>query len=96
LAAVIEQTVRQLLLRPGRSCDPPPAAPIKPISSARQRRKVFSGSKGDRSDTKETDVKSDVMKSESNVYICLANDFTDLDQVVMLTRQSLMNQSPIS
>ena len=96
LAAVIEQTVRQLLLGPERSCDPPPAVPIKPISSARQRRKVSSNSKADRSinsDTKETD---DIMKSESNVYNCTANDYTDLDQIVTVIRQSLMNHSPIS
>lgn len=39
---VIEQTVRQLLFGPGRSCDP--HIPTKPISSARQRRRVLSGS----------------------------------------------------
>jgi len=72
LAVVIEQTVKQLLFGPGRACDPPPTMATKHISTARQRRKVFSGTKSGRatnSDTKNDtriDTKSGGIKSEGN------------------------------
>lgn len=77
LALVIEQTVRQLLYGPGKSYDaPPPTIPTiattKPMSSARQRRKVSTGSKGGRtigSDAKngtKIDIKNNTMESEGN------------------------------
>lgn len=68
LALVIEQTVKQLLFGPGKSHDPLPSTvptiTTKQISSARQRRKVSSGSKG--SKTVIGDAKNDTKITANN------------------------------
>lgn len=77
MAVVVEQTVRQLLFGPGRACDPPPTMATKHISTARQRRKVFSGIKGGGATNSDTrsgvmiDTKSRLsgIKSEGNIKL---------------------------
>ena len=72
LALVIEQTVKQLLFGPGKSRDPMPSTvptiTTKQISSARQRRKVSSGSKGSKTVTGnvKNDTSNDV-ESKGNI-----------------------------
>ena len=83
LAVVIEQTVRQLLFGPGRSCDPP--VPTKPISSARQRRRVSSSSsKVDR--RSECKVDQDVIKTEGNTLHYYSNDDDVYNQVMLVKK----------
>ena len=93
LAVVIEQTVRQLLFGPGRSCDPP--IPAKPISSARQRRRVSSsGSKGASGTRNDCKIDNDVTKTEGNVYTLYDSNDDDVhDQVTPVRKQLLIPRS---
>lgn len=67
---MIDQTVRQLLFGPGRSCDTPSSAvPTMPISSARQRRKNSSGAKASKTTTSDTSSNDDAVDSDGIVLM---------------------------